>query len=490
MPHLSKSLPNSIRELKKQVIQSLSLGDINYALRLIHDRVESIITEPICTAHVFSSKELDFLCQQIGSQNLLSLKTDLHTTNASRVGQAPPPKIAYLLSRWQKTGGHSRLVIDFINSQPNKEHIIYITGIGGPSNLDYLKKNLSTNTRTKILTAPHGNYQKRLSWLQNELKNCGADHIYLFNHHQDSVIVSALVPELGIPGTFCHHGDHHLCLGVHLAHLSHIDFHPMGYHYCREKLKVDNFYLPLTFEDKGIVGHSVKSLTSSGLRTATAAGTNKIEIPYHVSYLDIVPKILKITGGTHLHIGRLTPWALHYLRRQLRQHQVPENKLIYIPWTPSVWKSLQEHDIDVYLASFPYGAGLTLIEAMGAGIPVIMHQHMYSRVLSGLEIAYPEAFSWADPDVLLKHISKLKREKLIQEGQIARLHYKNFHRPEMLRGFLADSNKATITAPPLNKEFQPQYDEWAAWQEAQLTFLKLIHRFLHRAIRKIRRTIT
>lgn len=485
---MSNLLPGSIRELKKQVTESLNAGDINHALRLIHNRVEKIITEPSCTAQAFASKELDSLCQQIGNQSLISLKNSRHVTYAS---QDNPPKVAYLLSRWQKTGGHSRLVSDFISAQPDKEHIIYITGIGGPSDLKYLKKNLNKKIHVQIVSAPRGNFQERLFWLQSELANCGAGHVYLFNHHQDSVAVSALVPDLGISGTFCHHGDHHLCLGVHLRHLSHMDFHPMGYHYCREKLGIDNVYLPLTFEDKGITPNSTKSLTpSGGLRTATAAGTNKIEIPYHVSYLEIVPKILKITGGTHLHIGRLTPWALRHLRRQMRQQQIPADKLIYIPWTPSVWKTLQEYEIDVYLASFPYGAGLTLIEVMGAGVPVLMHQHMYSRVLSGLEIAYPEAFSWASPDALLNYITNLKPEKLEQEGQAARLHYEKYHRPEILKEQLNSTNKIQITAPALNQEFKLQYDEWAAWQEAQITLPHLIRRFLHRAARRIRRILS
>ena len=42
-------------------------------------------------------------------------------------------------------------------------------------------------------------------------------------------------------------------------------------------------------------------------------------------------------------------------------------RFIYMPWVPSVWKTLHDCRVDLYIASFPYGGGLTLIEAMGAG---------------------------------------------------------------------------------------------------------------------------
>ncbi len=65
-----------------------------------------------------------------------------------------------------------------------------------------------------------------------------------------------------LDASFYHHGDHHLCLGVYLSHLEHIDPHPMGYHNCRDALGIDNTYIPLTVDDKGdralLTGHSVK----------------------------------------------------------------------------------------------------------------------------------------------------------------------------------------------------------------------------------------
>lgn len=473
---------NSLCSLTRRAKLALDHKSINTALRLVHDFVEKIITEPICAAQVFASRDLDELCLHIGRRTLADLDS---SSGDSCAGGTKRPTIVYLVSRLQRSGGHSRLVQDFIRAQPEKNHLILSTEIGGPSDNDYYSQILSENTR--FLRAPRGSFESQLKWLQSILLSCRPEHVYLFNHHQDSVAVAALVPELGIKGSFIHHGDHHLCLGVHLSHLAHIDLHPMGYHYCRNELKVDNCYLPLTFEDKQGISGETDFVLGAPLTTATAARSNKVEIPYYVSYLDTIPRVLQVTRGKHIHIGKLTPWALRRIYSQMHKLGVAKDRFVYIEWTPSVWKALQEQKVDVYITSFPYGAGLTLIEAMGAGIPVIMHEHMYSRILSSLELAYPEAYRWSNPDDLLAHLGAIQPTQLVHERQLSRQQYERFHLPEILNSYLRDSNAKQLPVPEISSSFRPRYDEWAAWVESQWTLYRLIYRTSYRIFRKLRR---
>lgn len=462
---------------------SLGKGDINVALRIIHDFVECIITEPLCTSQVFASRDLDKLCVRIGRQSLSNLAVKQQGQWPFRTSRS---RIVYLISRYQRYGGHSRLVQDFIRAQPDKDHLILATGVCGPSDEAYFAKLYAGNDSVHFMVAPRTDLQTRLSWIQGNLIGYQPEHIYLLNHHQDSVAVAALVPELLLKGTFLHHGDHHLCLGVHLEHLTHLDLHPMGYHYCRDQLGVNNRYLPLTFEDKNTETVKTEFMSGGCLTTATAARSNKIEIPYYVSYLDIIPKVLKATGGRHIHIGKLTLWALRHMRSEMRKYGVPVDRLVYIEWTPSVWESLLKYEVDVYIASFPYGAGLTLIEAQGAGVPVIMHQHVYSRVLSGLELAYPEAFRWSDADDLLSHLATLEPDRLEFEKQLSRQRYETFHHSKILSDYLNVPDLMQLPIPPLASEFKARYDEWAAWAESQLTFYRLAYRFAYRTLRRLR----
>lgn len=430
----------SINEIEAK----LSKGHINAALGIVREVVSCVIANSSYTDRIVSSPKLDQLCSRIGHLNLANLKLSSVT---HMVGKVESPKIVYIVSRIRKSGGHTRIMLDFIHAQPNKEHIILITGVGGQSDIDFLNHRLSGSKNVVVMYAPKKNLQLRLCWLQNILLNISSEHVYLFNNHEDSVAISAMVPDLQLKASFYHHGDHHLCLGVHLNQVRHIDPHPMGYHRCRQDLNIDNIYIPFSVDDNGIVDKW--HLDELNFITATAARYNKIEVPYHISYLEVIPQVLKVTGGVHLHIGKLTPWALYSIRRQIKKLGIALDRFIYVDNVLSVWKTLQEFNVNLYIASFPYGAGLTLIEAMGAGIPVILHKHQYSRVLSSLELAYPEAFSWGEPNELYRYLSSLSIERLKSEGEIARIWYEKNYRPERLSRYFSKPNPEEFHVPPL-----------------------------------------
>lgn len=478
---------NSVHALIGKAEVYLAHGDIEGALHLVHDFVERIVTEPICAAQVFSSPDLDQICLKIGSENFAAIgesQSDRSPENGNN------SMIVYIVSRLQKSGGHSRLVEDFIRQQPHRDHLIISTEVGGPSDKTYFSNSFLKSENITIEYASQKNFSARLSWVQKKLLELSPQHIYLLNHHQDSVAVGAVIPELKLKGSFIHHGDHHLCLGVHLSHLNHIDLHPMGFHHCRNELEVDNIYLPLTFEDRGCTYLKTSFDHGGKLITATAARSNKVEVPYYISYIEVIPQLLKVTNGYHLHIGKLTPWALKRIYSLLRKQGTPIQRFIYIEWTPSVWFELQKYKVDVYIASFPYGAGLTLIEAMGAGIPVIMHEHIFSRVLSGLELAYPEAFRWRQPSSLIMYLSKLTPSQLAREKKLSRLQYEKFHQPKILNFFLNDPNKRFIfDVPKLDKDFRTLKDEWAVWVESQISFRRIVYRLMYRFFRKLRRVL-
>ena len=473
----------SIYSLKEAVSQLADIGNVNQALHLIHDFVEQIITEPLCTSQVYGSKALDDLCQRIGKANLTEIKREIADTTLS---QRDLPVFAYIVTKLQKSGGHTRVIADFIKAQPGGQHVILSTELDGRSDVDYLTQGLAKQANIVFEQAPRVNYLQRLTWLQKQLLRISPKKVYLFNHHQDSVAVAAIQPEMKLDASFYHHGDHHLCLGMYLSHLEHIDPHPMGYHNCRGVLGIDNTYIPLTVDDKGGRPAEGPFFHNGVLTTCTAARSNKIEIPYFVSYLEIVPKLLKATGGRHIHIGRLTPWALFKIRRGLKRYGIQPDRFIYTPWVPSVWKALQDYRVDLYVASFPYGGGLTLIEVMGAGIPVALHRHIFSRILSGIDLAYPEVFSWRFPDELLKYCASLTSSDLEEASRLGRMQYEKFHLPENIQRFLNDATHDRPKPNDLSDKFFVESDEWALWMERQLKISRLLSRSFYRVFRRFR----
>ncbi len=473
----------SVHSLKENVSHLIDVGELDKSLRLIHDFVEVIFTEPLCTSQVFGSKELDDLCQRIGKANLEAIKQKNADSPASQQSRSV---FTYIVTKLQKSGGHTRVIEDFIKARPEAQHVILSTELDGQSDTDYLMNGLAKQASIVLELAPKGNYQQRLTWLQKRLLEIHPKKVYLFNHHQDSIAVAAMQPEMGLDGSFYHHGDHHLCLGVYLPHLEHIDPHPMGYHNCRDALGISNTYIPLTVDDKGNRPFDWPFFSGGVLTTCTVGRSNKIEIPYFVSYLELVPRLLKATGGRHIHIGRLTPWALFKIRRGLKFYDIKPDRFIYIPWVNSVWRALHDYRVDLYVASFPYGGGVTLIEAMGAGVPVALHKHIYSRVLSGIDLAYPEAFSWRFPDELLDYCASLTADTLRDTGRLARKQYDNFHHREILQGIL-NGDVCNLPKPvDLSDKYFIDYDEWALWMENQVSIKRFLSRAVYRAFRRVR----
>lgn len=464
-----------------EISEAISCCDYEKALRLIHDYVEDIITEPFCAGRVFGSKELDSFCELIGRSNYNTIKS--HTIPKT---ETETHIIIYIVTKLKKTGGHTRVIKDFINLMPNCSHYILSTEISGRSDFEYFKDSLFSCSNVVIECAPNSSFLNKLSWLQHRLISINSKKVYLFNHHQDSVAVASIQSEMKLDAYFYHHADHHFCLGIFLSFLKHIDPHPMGFHNCRNELGINNIYVPLTVVDRKPIFAGYKFLSNKKLTTCTAANSNKTEIPYFISYMELVPELIKSTGGKHIHIGRLTPWALYKIRRGMLANSIDPSRFIYIPWVPSVWVALVELHVDLYIASFPYGGGLTLIEAMGAGVPIAVHQHKFVNFLSGLELAYPEAFVWRYPNELLTYCKNLSLDQLINSAHSARSHYENFYSENHLSNFLrTDTDCSVIPEKRLNVSLLDSV-EFPLVAMQHFTITHIIIRKVYRLVRKLR----
>ena len=475
------ALIRSVAALQNTLDARIAQGDLDSALRLIQRTVDQVFCEPINTAQIFGSKLLDDYCQKIGAINLPRIQNCAQPTHRSNKHENT---VIYIASRLYDFGGHTPILADIIRLGPTAKSIILLTGTTGATDLAAIRHRFEGLTQLSFECAPRATFLEKLDWLQRKILEFSPNTVWLFNHVQDSVAVAAVQPDAGYRLRYYHHGDHQLCLGVYLDYADHIDPHPMGFHNCRDNLGIRcNRYLPLTVKDQGERPIEIERASGKGLVTCTAASRSKIESPYFINYADVAPEMLHASGGKHIHIGPLSPLTLRRIRRAMRKLQVPESRFIYIPYVRSVWQALHEHRVDLYVTSFPYGGGRTLIEAMGAGVAVAIHLHCRSRLLSSFDMAFEGAMLWRNPQELYNYVQQTDAKTLKQQGHAARRKYQGCYREEVLANALADWEQP-LPPPSLLAGYAPDKLQQALDITDQLSCIGVLRRIFCRAVRR------
>lgn len=424
-------------------------GNLDGALFLIRSFVEFIISKNSSTAVVFSSAELDKLCEEAGAKalaarkNLASLNDPFHSDT-----------VVYFASALFMSGGHTGVIQDLIQAQPQKQHIIFVTEMLPSSEHALILKRFS-GLPVIIEWSTNPGFIKQVRWLQTKLIKLKPARLFLFNHNQDAVIIAAAQPELAQQTIFYHHGDHQLCLGVHLTHALHVDPHSFGWENCRKNLGLkNNIYWPLTQVDLGV--RPTNSFMKTGrLVTCSSGSQHKFEVPYRYKYQEMIPEILATTKGVHIHIGDLSQSTIDSIQAAMSKRNIPLDRFIMIPWVKSLWKAMIDNNVDIYLTSFPYGGAKAAIEVMGSGTPIVTHRNNRSELLSGAFVIYPTAFCWRQPSDLYRHLSFVKIEDLVIDSNLSREHYATYYRPEILATELSKNDLSQgLMPPPVMSDFK------------------------------------
>lgn len=429
----------SFTELSLAVNNSLNKNKISFALSLIKNFVENILANPLLFGVVTNIDGIDELCLAIG-------KKALPISSLTKKQNAKENYILYIATQFFLTGGHTAVVIDFIKAEPNKKHIILLTDIFDDVNKDSIK-NRFINLPVELKFAPQKiSLHQKLIWVCNNWIDLNPEKVFLFNHPEDSVATAAALPQMPGELFFYHHTDYTIGLGSQLKHAKHIDMNPALYFNCRDHYKITNYYCPLVCEDYfNSAKKNDRFKSNEKINTASAGHFAKFNQPYIYSYIELLPEIMKITNGNHLHIGFLPSKMLRAIKKNLSKSQISAEKFIYLPIVKSVLNTILDHKIDLYVTSFPIGGGRTAIEVMASGTPILCHLNYRSIFLSENHYLYPEAFLWKTPVELKSILQSLNSKLLIEHSKLSRNHYLKNFTPEKLKTSI--QNDFTNTNP-------------------------------------------
>lgn len=439
-------------EMENRVERHLVNDEFSSALDQITAFVVSVMNEQLAPGELIGSKRLDQLCELVGLQYARYFKISGYL---EREFCPEPGKIAIICTGLYRYGGTSLVIGDLIKAHQGSECSVLVTDSLSDMSEAELAMSRIGDTSADVIMAPRGDSASKLGWLIQQLIRLAPSRILLLNHHQDSVAIAAASSFVDRTKVlFYHHADHNLCLGVHLRGAIHVDPHNVGYCNCRRQERVDgNVYLPMAVDDQGSDRTGGPFLRDDDLITCSSATYHKFKNYYLYPYVDLIAERLVRRGGVHLHIGNIPPSDKRLILSKLAARKVEPERFVHIPWVPRLWPALVERRVDLFIGSFPLGGARTLIEAMGAGLPILMSESYLSRYHSSRDIVYPDHFVWKFPSDFIDIIENVSAESLREHSRRSREHFVSYYSSDTVNvGAELDhicSGSPQALAPPL-----------------------------------------
>ncbi|WP_299868645.1 hypothetical protein [uncultured Roseobacter sp.] len=420
---MSDAAPPEITALRSEVHQQLAAGRIGAALDAVRGLADSVLTNPRAVTRVLGSRELDALCEHIAR----AATTEHAEAEARREGTV------ILATKLVEAGGHVELIKDFISLNLFEEPAtILLTNSFGDSDTR-VAAGFAETQGTHVDTALGTDTTTRFEAVKQYLEDKRPETLVVVVNNNDIIGICAALAAPVENVIFVHHGDHHLSLGVTCKDFQHVDLANMAFENCRHDLEVeDNVYWPLVLRKD--VGQRTRHFSKSGEWTSCSVGRPEkfMAEEYVYNYATLLPQILKTTAGTHVHIGDVPDRLRKSLEDSFEKTGLSLDRIRFIPYAPSVAQALVDEEVDFFLGSFPIGGGKSTIEAMSAGMPLVMHMNYRHRMFCGADIAYPGALTWSDEKELFGILAQLTSEVLSNHAQRARDWFEKNHSSEAL----------------------------------------------------------
>ena len=415
------------------IAAQIERSDLNAALILIMRISAEIANSQASLGEVFSAPRLDQLAQKIGAEVRKS-RGRLNNVPAGSVVQANSgaasrkkdgrSRIVYLVSELYVLGGHTRFLEDVVRLQASREHYILVTNPFSRNPATTVPEFIAQAAGDVVIAPADGNLLNKLVWVQDKLDELAPDAVVILNHHEDAIAIAA--PDCSrVRTVFIHHADYTFCLGVHMENVIHVDGIPRLFHACRQQRGIANRYWTVSVPDLGARATSSIRRDPAGLVTCSCGSTPKFTGRYPFSYFTEVANILCNSGGRHVHVGPLTDAQLTEIRDGLAARGIDQGRFLHIPWVRSLWRTLVEQEVGLYVSSFPIFGTRATLEVLGSGTPILAHVHHYNSCMSDVQLLYPGCLAWRTLEDLYGILKTVDSDLLVRHAALGRKWYED-----------------------------------------------------------------
>lgn len=317
-------------ELETAVKAKVGAGNHSDALDNVKEFITSVMNEQSTPGEVVGARKVDALCEIIGDDYFRRF----FEAKLREISFAPIDKhIVIVCTGLYKYGGTTLVISDLVNAHPGCQCTVIATNYLNDMTAKDLELSRIDGCEANLLIAPAGNAEQKLRWLIQQFLDIAPSRIFLLNHHQDSVIVSAARPFVKRTNViFYHHANYNICLGVHMEGAIHVDPHNVGFYNCRHKEGLhDNAYVPLTVDDGGVNRVEATFIGSGELTTCSSGTYHKFRNFYLYPYSDLLVDRFKVRNGRHVHIGGISSPELTAIRQKLTDNGVDAERFVHIP---------------------------------------------------------------------------------------------------------------------------------------------------------------
>lgn len=443
-PLTGSPLPR-LRELLKR-------EQLDTALRLLIDSFTAMGADPALGGRPFPFPEFDQVCEEIGAASAFEL-----------FAATPPPAAAehdvVLVTETFVQGGHAEIARDLADwgARP-----VVIVATNLHDRADPVLPELRAHPRVAGVTVlDDRDLLGRLRSLQSALAHPAVRRVLVLCHGHDSVAIAAAAALHGKPVLFFHHCDHSPCLGCFMPRAVHVDLHNLAFEQCRGALGLSPSYLCLTSRDER-PGRAVGRHADPAFKSITCGAEHKLQrLPYPISYQDVVVRLLGVTGGVHYHVGPVSDARILAMGDALEQAGLSREAFVPVGHVAGFRGIAAALDADLYIPTLPQAGGKALVDAMCAGLPVLVHENAIDRLWGGRDLVYPEAPVWTTLDGMEACLRRFMEGAYWREQATAsRDYYDRYHANALFAAMLgADAAPpdpgSQSSAPPPLKPYRP-----------------------------------